>query len=232
MSKNFELLQRLEREGLVSPPAIQREPLRAPASSTPNLSPRIFESLSKLVQRLFLSKSSSVRQVVFAGAEPGVGTSWITAQTTRVLACQNASPICLVNASGSTTLLGIFDLPSTTQVSDVPLQSGEGNIWLATLATAGQNAPLTREETARRMLELRREFQFVLFDAPPARDATDAIGLGVLSDGIVLVVKAGSTRRPTVQQVKADLEREHVKLLGTVLNQSEYPIPERIYKHL
>jgi Mrp family chromosome partitioning ATPase len=92
--------------------------------------------------------------------------------------------------------------------------------------------PPSHEQAARRMLELRREFQFVLFDTPHVGSTADAVGLALLCDGMVLVVKAGSTRRSAVHHIKADLEIEHVKLLGTVLNQSEYPIPDGIYKHL
>jgi len=232
MSKNFELLQRLEREGLV-PPAIEQEPTRAsvPPSAKPNLTQPIFESLSKLVQRLFLSKSGSVRLVVFSGAEPGVGTSCIAGKATRVLACQTASPVCLLDASNSSTLTAVFGLPPSKTISDTPLQLQQTNIWLGSLGNASDTV-LTREQTAKRMLELRREFQFVLLDAPPVGSGSEAIGLALQSDGIVLVVKAGATRRSAVQQIKADLEVAHAQLLGSVLNQSEYPIPDSIYKHL
>ncbi len=58
---------------------------------------------------------------------------------------------------------------------------------------------------------------YVLFDAPPVLVASDAALLGSKLDGVLLVVRAGTTRRDHVTQAKSSLERVHVRLLGAVL---------------
>jgi Mrp family chromosome partitioning ATPase len=49
---------------------------------------------------------------------------------------------------------------------------------------------------------------------------------------MVLVVQANSTRRVTAQKVKEKLQAANARLLGTVLSERTFPIPETIYKKL
>jgi Mrp family chromosome partitioning ATPase len=49
---------------------------------------------------------------------------------------------------------------------------------------------------------------------------------------VVLVVKAGETRRDAVRSAIQQLESAGAKLLGTVFNQQEDRIPDAIYKRL
>ena len=58
----------------------------------------------------------------------------------------------------------------------------------------------------------------LLFDAPPLLAVTDALVLAVQTDGVLLVVKAGGTRREHVQQAKERLERVNARIVGAVLN--------------
>jgi len=82
------------------------------------------------------------------------------------------------------------------------------------------------------MKELRAEFDYVLVDAPPVNLYADAILLGQLADGVVLVVQANSTRRETARKVKETLQAAKVNLLGTVLDKRTFPIPEPFYRRL
>jgi Mrp family chromosome partitioning ATPase len=61
---------------------------------------------------------------------------------------------------------------------------------------------------------------------------SSSLTLGTLADGVVLVLKAGHTRRPAVHLAITELEGAGVKVLGTVLNQRDYPIPDAIYKRI
>lgn len=64
---------------------------------------------------------------------------------------------------------------------------------------------------------LKARADYVIFDAPPVLAASDATLLGVKTDGFLLVIRAGSTRRDQANQAKQALERVKVNLLGTVL---------------
>jgi Mrp family chromosome partitioning ATPase len=74
------------------------------------------------------------------------------------------------------------------------------------------------------------EFAHVVISAPPVGLYADAALLAQKTDGIVLVLEANATRWRTVRKAKQALESAHVKVLGTVLNNRTFPIPEKIYR--
>ncbi|MFN8449008.1 MAG: CpsD/CapB family tyrosine-protein kinase [Anaerolineae bacterium] len=64
---------------------------------------------------------------------------------------------------------------------------------------------------------LKARAHYILFDAPPVLAATDAALLGARLDGVVLVVRVGSTRRDQTARARQALERVHVRVLGAVM---------------
>ena len=65
---------------------------------------------------------------------------------------------------------------------------------------------------------LKAQAEIVLFDAPPILAVTDAVLLGAKVDGVLLVVRAGRTRRDHAGRAKEALERVGVRLVGAVLD--------------
>jgi capsular exopolysaccharide synthesis family protein len=64
---------------------------------------------------------------------------------------------------------------------------------------------------------LKARANYVLFDSPPVLAATDAALLGAKIDGVLLVIRAGHTRREHATRARQELERVHVRVLGAVL---------------
>ncbi len=58
----------------------------------------------------------------------------------------------------------------------------------------------------------------VLYDTPPAATVTDAVILASQMDGVLQVVRAGTTRIDLIQRCKVLLERTNVHILGPILN--------------
>ena len=109
-----------------------------------------------------------------------------------------------------------------------------GNLWLAPLQLLlGSNS--TRppgESLARRLSDFRLEFDYTIFHGPPAGRSSEAAWLGHLADGMALVLEANSTRRPAALKAKEALQASQTRLLGIVLSERTFPIPERIYRKL
>ncbi len=80
--------------------------------------------------------------------------------------------------------------------------------------------------------ELRLEFDYTVLHGPPAGLCSDAALLGYLSDGVILVLQANSTRRAAAQRAVQTLQATNARLLGSVLNGRTFPIPEGIYRRL
>ncbi len=64
---------------------------------------------------------------------------------------------------------------------------------------------------------LKKKAEYVLFDVPPVLAVTDAALLGVKVDGVLLLLRAGSSRRDHALRAKEELERVNVPLLGSLL---------------
>ena len=96
------------------------------------------------------------------------------------------------------------------------------------------NSPslLGSEEFRERLDELRQTCDFVIIDAPPLTQHWDAIALSRLSDGVVLVLEADSTRLEAASAVTANLRSMKVSILAAVLNKHTFPMPEKIYSRL
>jgi capsular exopolysaccharide synthesis family protein len=65
---------------------------------------------------------------------------------------------------------------------------------------------------------LKARAHYILFDGPPVLAASDAALLGTKVDGVLLVIKAGHTRREHAARARQALERVHVRVVGAVLS--------------
>jgi Mrp family chromosome partitioning ATPase len=77
---------------------------------------------------------------------------------------------------------------------------------------------LTSERVRRLIDEAREVFDWVIIDTPPVGLLTDAALLSSMADGVVLVVKAGSTPHDMVNRAVDLIGRERV--IGVVLNRA------------
>ena len=73
---------------------------------------------------------------------------------------------------------------------------------------------------------------WVIFSCPPVNTYNDAAALAGMVHGVVLVIKAETTRWEVAQSAKARLENAGANILGVVLNDRRHHIPGWIYKRL
>jgi capsular exopolysaccharide synthesis family protein len=66
--------------------------------------------------------------------------------------------------------------------------------------------------------ELKKRYDIILVDSPPAIAVTDAQILATRCDGVILVVDSGKVKREIAMKAKANLEHVQARLLGVVLN--------------
>jgi receptor protein-tyrosine kinase len=196
----------------------------------------------RLIQRIFLSANGSApRQVVLCGVDGENGSSSVCAMAGRTLADNSSRPVCLVDANvRSPRLSGIFGVDTTIPFSSKSASVREqcvqigGNLWLAGPNILADNSRvlLPPVQLKERLAELRNEFEYMLIDAPGTSVCGDAQLLSQVADAAILVIEANSTRRLTARKAKERLDMAGVRLLGTVLHNRSFPIPEGLYKAL
>ncbi len=119
-------------------------------------------------------------------------------------------------------------------IDETLLRIGVDNL---TILPAGKIPPNPAEilnATKMRSLiqHLRAQYDYVIFDSPPAVTVTDAGILGPQTDGVILVVRAGSTQRGVIRHAEHLLKQTHAKLLGYVITNIQYHIPAYIYRYI
>lgn len=200
----------------------------------------------RLVHQIFLSAEQTPGVVVFAGMNHGNGCSQICGSVAEILASDKLRSVCLVEANfRSPAQTGLFVATNNRGFTDALLHKGPirsfckpvdspGNLWSLSCGAISPDSPalLASGALRERIAELAAEFDFVIIDAPPLTRYADAIALGRLADGLVLIVEAGATRRDETAEAVANLRACKVNILAAVLNKGTSPVPEKISKHL
>jgi len=220
------------------------------SSETPRLSLRADPvggaEEAELVQRVFMLPAHEVPHVVtFCAVEETNGAGGICSRAAINLANQTGS-VCLVEGNfQSPSLHQYFSLDNSRGLSDALLESGPIRNFVFSLREAslsvlsggsrcGNTQALRKSERLRhRIAELRQEFSYVLICGPPVRQKQmDAVLLAQIADGIILILESMVTRREAARTAKENLFAANVNILGAVLNNHSFSIPETLYKRL
>jgi Mrp family chromosome partitioning ATPase len=201
-----------------------------------------------LVYKLFVTPDDQKRRVVlFAGVERDNGCAGICLRAARTLAAMQSGLVCLVDANvrspwlhdlvGADARYGLAGTGGFAQASVTafarPLAVNDStNLWVLPSGSSDLDPTtlLTPGRVRSRLTELCTRFEHILISAPPADLHAESVALGQAVDGVVLVVSANVTRRDAVVRVKSRLDALRVPVLGIVLNDRTYPIPQSLYR--
>lgn len=202
------------------------------------------DQLRNLVRKVFFPGwPRPLHQVVLTALAESAETTSIAINIGKAMASEIPGTIAVVESSPSTPALHISSGGST------PEQTGPDqrpallrnssrqlltNLWLVPYQAFVADHPegLAASWLRGRISQLRVEFDYLLFSAPPLAFSSHAALLGCLTDGVILIIAANSTRRITAKQGKLLLTHANARVIGTILDQRRFPIPERLYRKL
>jgi hypothetical protein len=198
------------------------------------------EQIRGLVRKVFFSNGERpVRQVVFSALDGDTDVKSICRSVAEALAVDTASnvgvvgeyPAVLPDAEIYPAETGIRLSGNTSTLQHRAANRVRSNLWLVPAAeTHGDRG--TTALLHSHLSEMRREFEFSILEAPPAGESNEAMTMAQFADGIILVLSAQRTRRITACKTVEMLEAGKVHILGTVLSDRIFPIPDRIYRRL
>jgi Mrp family chromosome partitioning ATPase len=200
----------------------------------------------KLVQRIFLgSEQNSARIALFSGVDRDGGCASICVRAGEILASQAEGSVCLVDANFQhPSLHEYFGLQNGKGLAEATLEGGPiqefaqqvsaANLWLIPGGSDASHLsfPKVADQLRARIEELRHTYRYVVIYSGPLWLNGSALMLSKWTDGVVLVLEANSTRRDTARRIKESLTVASAKVLGVVLNNRTYPIPEELYSRL
>jgi len=246
MSRNFELLQGLGFADPVTatvPPVerVIRRPMAAPevARRAAKIAPD--PHAAGIVQRLYLATDGGAPPALsFISMEQTINDT-LCARVAENLAAQIAGSICVVDANFAHPAMHIhFGLPNDrglaeSLATDAPIGAFGRRVAGTdlTIITAGKARPSAcSERVAERIREMREQFDYLLLRAPAGTHPADACFLARLTGSAVLVIEAHATRRDTATHLKLQLTQNGVAVLGAVLNNRTFPVPQKLYAKL
>ena len=79
---------------------------------------------------------------------------------------------------------------------------------------------------------LRHRFAYALIDCRSLKNSDNISKVAASCDGVILVIEADRTRPDQIELARRAIEASQGTLVGCVLNQRKYPIPDWLYRHM
>ena len=179
----------------------------------------------------FASVDHPIRSLLITSIGPGEGKTTVASNLSVALA-QSGSNVILIDADlRKPQLHRRMNLPNRKGLTSLFMQSDihlDGTVQKTDtkglyLMTSGNLPPnpaeLLGSERMDNILErLKNHADVVLVDTPPVLAVTDSVVLGKRVDGVLLVIRAGTTKIVAAQQTVNQLRRLNVNILGVVIN--------------
>src|SRR5262249_4146330 len=195
-----------------------------------NLSPHGAEQFRTLRSRLYqLRSSQTLRTVLITSSVPAEGKTFVTNNLAQAIVRQPDRRALIIDADlrcarlhvplGAPSAPGLTDyLRGEADEMSIIQHGPEGNLCLIPGGNEVTNpSELLSNGRLKKLLDrLTPVFDWVLLDSPPCVPVADPSILAELCDGVILVVKAGST--PTDLAQKACQELSGRNIVGVVLN--------------
>lgn len=190
-------------------------------------------------------KSRNIKTMAITSSANGEGKSVAAVNLSVVMAQDFGKPVLLIDCNmrkpAVSSLLGLAGgrgladvLSGAAQLKDALLKTDVANLTVlpAGQVSANPNELLASDKMKEILAEAKTQFEIIVLDTPAVIPYADPRILGRLVDAVILVVRAGRTRREVIARAESVLKSVGVNILGYVLTGIEYHIPEYIHRHL
>ena len=181
----------------------------------------------------FKPADGSAKSIMVTSSMPEEGKSVTIANLAIVFAQANYKTVVVDADLRHPVLHELFDVRNEAGLGDM-LSSPENKIEECIkdtsvnnlqILTSGKPLPdpsgqLGSERMAEILLDLKKVADIVIFDSPPVLVFADAMVLSRRTDGVILVIQAGKSKRSAVTQTLIDLQNANANFLGSIFNQS------------
>ena len=210
------------------------------------VSPQLTDTLIGLYRTIFtIVPGSSGRIVQFVESRNGDGCSKIIRAFAKVSSGVLKKSVLLLDSDPSEPgdfnfhnqksrlnwLEGIRDDVTNNEALSF---AGRNSLFVSRLSMDSGLLPVDFEckQTEEFMGKLKQTFDLTLIDSWSVADPPRPTLFSPHVDGIVLVVDAGKTRWQIAEKLKREIVAQGGNVLGVILNNRTYPIPQSIYQRL
>jgi capsular exopolysaccharide synthesis family protein len=211
----------------------QRPEVGSPLTGTQTFSIGIEAFRNLRTSLIWSDGGDSLKTLVVTSAAPGEGKT-LTAANLAVTLAYDGLNVLLVDCDiRRPRVHGLFHLPRAPGLMEMltshdrpggpPPAVRQTTIARLSVLPCGalpMNAANLLSSTRMRILleDLKQQFDIIVLDTPPVLATADAGIVGSLTDGVLLVVRAGATDRNAAQRAYQQLANVGARVVGTVLN--------------
>ncbi len=191
----------------------------------------------------FASVDAPVRTLLVTSSIPGEGKTTTSGNLAMAFAQAGKRVILLDADLRKPGINKLFDLPNSAgltsllrndevEIDDVAQETEEATLRVVTTGPLPPNpAELMASDRMKSILQrLAAVADLVIVDSPPLQAVTDAAILASITDGTLLVIDAGRTRRVAAHRGREALAKADARVLGAALNRlSERSASEYTY---
>lgn len=179
---------------------------------------------------LFSSADTPPQVILITSAGPEEGKSSCAANIGATLAMAGSKVVILDCDMRKPRQHKLFNCPretgissvlvGTSPLSDVIVHTVVENLDLIPCGPIPPNpSEILGSKKIRQLLDvLRKHYEHILIDSPPITAVTDAVLLSQVSDSVLLVIRAGSTPKPVIQNGIEQLKNVNAHIMGAILN--------------
>lgn len=191
----------------------------------------------------FSMKDQDIKTILVTSSTPGEGKSTMAANLGVVFA-QDGKRVLIIDADlHKPTFHYTFKLSNNIGLSNalekkLPLTEviQETFIYGLSVITSGPMSPnpaelLSSQKMDTFIMDLKKDYDIIIFDAPPLLSVTDPLILSNKCEGTLLIVNSGVVEKEDVLKARAILTNSQTKILGVVLNNHNSPRNKQYYDY-
>lgn len=191
------------------------------------------ERFRTLRSRLYkIASTRKLKSVLITSSVAAEGKTFVTSNLAQTIVQQPELRVLLIDADlRSSRLHQMFGAPNCPGLSDylqgeadeyAVIQNGlSENLFMIPAGSPVSNpSELLLNERMKKLLSLVTPvFDWIVLDSPPTLPVHDATILADMVDGVLFVIRAGSTDAEIAERIVAEFKDKNKNLLGVVLNQ-------------
>lgn len=183
-----------------------------------------------------LSPEKPIKTIVITSSQSGEGKTTTCCNLAYTISLDKEKKCILVDSDlRKPDIHHFFGIPRKPGFSDLLADSVDikyftekpalDNLYVIPAGTYIKNASEIFVSTKIKNIieKIRSQFDYVIFDTPPALNVTDSSILGSLCDGVLLVVKAGITQKTVVEETFNLLRDAQAKPIAAILTNHHLP---------
>ena len=223
--------------------ALKRKTKKYKSHENMDLTSRYARSFQKISNQLYgIMKNSNLKSVVITGIEGSKEDAVTISDLGLYLSCNTDCKVLLIDADLRFSMVSeLFGMSDTSGLAEVlegkiryedAVQDAGSNLFVLPAGKTSLNPGNLLELVAMNdLLNIAKEhYEMIFINCGDIKNSADVNVLLPFTNDLVIILNEGKVKRQVVKHLIAPLEQKNVNIIGVILNNCRYAIPEIIYK--